>query len=234
MQHIRDTYKNTGTLYHGYCIEGDRDGIYRKLCIFLEEDLAFRIQGNTDYWVGDFDTFGIDESRMVKEIHTNKSFRSDSRKLYVIKANFLTIEAQNALLKVFEEPGEGNHFFIITPNADLLLPTLKSRLQIIRESFSSKDLPANKAARYFIQSSPAERLAQIKELMDEISDETKTKSDAVALSIAIIQELKKKKPTENWTAKDAEIFKELLICTDYLSARSSSTKMILEHIALLI
>lgn len=207
--------------------------MYKKLCVFFEDELNFNVQGNTDYWVGDFDTFGIDESRSVKEVHTNKSFRSDSRKIYVIKANFFTIEAQNALLKVFEEPGEGNHFFIVTPNSDLLLPTLKSRLQMVREESLEKDSPANKAARFFISSTPSERLTQIKELMEEIAEERKTKSDVIQFVYALIKELKKKKPAETWTKEDVSLFEELLKCADYMNARSASTKMILEHIALL-
>ena len=39
-----------------------------------------------------------------------------------------TVDAQNALLKIIESPAEGVHFFFVTPNADQLLETVRSRV----------------------------------------------------------------------------------------------------------
>lgn len=44
-----------------------------------------------------------------------------------------TTEAQNALLKVLEELGELHSFFIFTENIDSVLPTIRSRCQIVYE-----------------------------------------------------------------------------------------------------
>lgn len=49
---------------------------------------------------------------------------------FVILANTLTIEAQNALLKLFEDPPPDTVFHIVVPGQDRLLPTVRSRLQL--------------------------------------------------------------------------------------------------------
>jgi len=231
MQVIIETYKNTGSLYHGYCIEGERGAVFNRLCAFLEEDLEFTVRGNTDFWAEDFDSFGIDESRTLKEIHANKSFRTDSKKIYVIKTNSITREAQNALLKVFEEPGEGNHFFIITPTAEMLLPTLKSRLLIIK-SEQGQAPPYAVLAKNFLKKGLAQRLALVKEMVEEISEEKKTRTDAAAFVQAVLMEIKTQKPANEWSTKDAAVLSDVMECADYITDRSSSVKMILEHIAL--
>lgn len=46
-------------------------------------------------------------------------------------AQQMGIEAQNAFLKLLEEPPQNTHFILTAHNADSLLPTIRSRLQII-------------------------------------------------------------------------------------------------------
>lgn len=233
MELIRATYKNTGTIHHGYCIAGDRNEIFNNLCVFFEEDFNFPIKSNADFWVEEFDAFGIDDSRRVKEVHATKSFRTDSRKVYVIKANSITREAQNALLKIFEEPSPGNHFFIITPSTETLLPTLRSRLQVIE--FHTTSLDENvKKAEAFIHASPGERLEIVKKLVEEIANEEKTKSDAVAFVSHIERVIHDKKEITKLSPYDVHVFSEIIKCRGYLTDRSSSVKMILEHLSLTI
>lgn len=55
---------------------------------------------------------------------------STRKTAHIIDAHCLTIPAQNALLKTLEEPPEYLDLILITPNANLLLPTIRSRCQI--------------------------------------------------------------------------------------------------------
>lgn len=57
--------------------------------------------------------------------------QSKAKSIIVHHANTLTIEAQNALLKMLEEPPSFVFIFLLTPKADVLLPTILSRCQII-------------------------------------------------------------------------------------------------------
>ena len=55
---------------------------------------------------------------------------SPRKTAHLLSAHCLTIPAQNALLKTLEEPPEYLDLILITPNANLLLPTIRSRCQI--------------------------------------------------------------------------------------------------------
>ncbi len=63
-------------------------------------------------------------------------------KLYIIgHAERMTIQAQNSLLKILEEPPEGAIFFLLCENRAALLPTVLSRVQrLTMESFSDDAL----------------------------------------------------------------------------------------------
>ena len=72
----------------------------------------------------------------MKDRQQKKSL-DGGKKIFVISTNSITREAQNSLLKIFEEPTEGTHFFLILSSSRILIPTLKSRLHVI-PSISSK------------------------------------------------------------------------------------------------
>ena len=58
---------------------------------------------------------------------------SSPHKIYIIpEADLLTIQAQNALLKTIEEPPEYAIIFLLTENAESLLPTIRSRCVILK------------------------------------------------------------------------------------------------------
>lgn len=63
-------------------------------------------------------------------------------KLYIIgHAERMTVQAQNSLLKILEEPPEGAIFFLLCENRSALLPTVLSRVQrLTMESFSDDAL----------------------------------------------------------------------------------------------
>lgn len=78
------------------------------------------------------ESFKIDDVRsLLKNIYLAPN--ESDRKIYIIgKAHTMTVQAQNALLKAFEEPPEGVVFFILTEKTEALLPTVLSRGVIIR------------------------------------------------------------------------------------------------------
>ena len=80
-------------------------------------------------------TIGI--SQVKQAIVWMKTFKTaTSGKLLVIAtADLLTVEAQNALLKLIEEPGEGNRIVLTTAFPDVLLPTILSRCLLLTKLF---------------------------------------------------------------------------------------------------
>lgn len=74
-------------------------------------------------------SIGIDEARRIKEFLRQRPLVSPFRTVVIGDAERLTGEAQNALLKVSEEPPEYAIIILITRDPELLLPTLVSRFE---------------------------------------------------------------------------------------------------------
>lgn len=76
--------------------------------------------------------FKVDLVREIKRAVT-LSPNEGTRAVYILEgAEGMTVAAQNALLKVFEEPPVGTTFLIVTEKKEALLPTVRSRGRIIR------------------------------------------------------------------------------------------------------
>lgn len=91
--------------------------------------MNFKIQGNPDFWNEKYESFGIDEARKIKEIQTRKSF--GDKKIFILSCNSMTTEAQNSLLKLLKNH-QVEHIFIVADSSEIFLPTLKSRMLIIK------------------------------------------------------------------------------------------------------
>ena len=74
------------------------------------------------------DSIGIDAAREVKTFLWQKPNMSTRRTLIIDNAELLTTEAQNALLKITEEPPTSSLLILITSDIESVLPTIVSRL----------------------------------------------------------------------------------------------------------
>jgi len=201
-------------LHHAYLIESAPQSGERFL-VNLFEKLGFNSLGNPDFYAFESDSFLVDDARLLNIRAQNKAF--GERKIFVIKNSKLNREAQNALLKTLEEPTENTHFFILLPERDLLLPTLLSRLQIIRlHEEGEKNLEAEK----FLALPPKDRLDFAKKFAD------KEKPLAPFLD-AILLELKNK------NAGKGEVEKVFTL-RKFADDPAASTRLILEHLALVL
>lgn len=83
----------------------------------------------------------VDAVRLIRTSSVIKAGDLDV-KAYIIKnSELMTQQAQNAFLKILEEPTQGVYFFLLTTNASALLPTVRSRAPVVRtEVFSVDDL----------------------------------------------------------------------------------------------
>lgn len=225
MQLVRDHFKATQTLHHAYILEGDQEASHKEVCLFCEEDLSFRTRGNVDFVYEAYDTFKIEHARQLHDLQLNKT-RAGSRKIFVVSFNFITNQAQNALLKVLEEPTQGTHFFILTPSAHVFLPTVLSRVTLIK----MKGAGAHADVATFLESSYGDRMKYVAKLVKQIRDEKASKADALALLRGLVVALHAQAKTKD----DFVVLQELQSLTSYLEDSSASTKMLLEHAALVI
>ncbi len=132
-------------LHHAYLIVGSKTEGENYFAVLLNE-LGLREAGNPDFHGYRMDSFDIESAREVRDKAREKPF--GEKKIFLISAERFTHQAQNALLKTFEEPSGNVHFFILLNAPDLLLLTLLSRMQIIRpQQGNHSALPASVLSR---------------------------------------------------------------------------------------
>ena len=73
--------------------------------------------------------WGIDEVRKISNFLSQKPFSHQSKIVIINQAHHLNTEAQNALLKILEEPGDNNYLILTTNKIKTILPTIISRCQ---------------------------------------------------------------------------------------------------------
>lgn len=157
-------------------------------------------------------TFTVEDARAVTAAAAVRPLVASQRTL-VIAARTMTREAQNALLKILEEPPESICFHIITPSLQSLLPTLRSRLFLVTTTIS---LQKSEVWSEFCKSSYKDRLSQI---ADAASKKNIEWIDAVAAG----------------ALSDSQIPKETaLLLDEHLRRSGASKKMLLEAVALAI
>ncbi len=133
-KYITNSIRNN-KINHAYMFEGI-DGIGKNL--FAKE--LGKILINIDNAESSPDYITIEPTGSSIKIAQIRELQSDiiikphsNYKIYVInKAQKMTVESQNALLKTLEEPPEYAIIILITNNKESLLPTIKSRCEIIK------------------------------------------------------------------------------------------------------
>lgn len=98
----------------------------------------------------------VEESQRVVKALQLKSYEGGKRVIFIWHADRMNIAAANKLLKVLEEPPENTYFILTTHHAEDILPTILSRLQIIRlKPFDHDEVMAFLKTQYDIQNEQA-------------------------------------------------------------------------------
>ena len=77
-------------------------------------------------------TYTIDEIRSIKKFFSQKPYNHQSKIAIIYDIDNLRPDAQNALLKTLEEPGENNYLILTTQKPSSLLATILSRTHHIK------------------------------------------------------------------------------------------------------
>ncbi len=202
-------------LHHANIILGPGD--HRHLVFgILEKDLNFNIHQNPDFLLLENESFGIDDARSLEKWAQGKPFTGEVKVSFLILGS-ITFEAQNALLKVLEEPPIGTYIFISLQNLGNILGTFLSRVRIL--DVAKNDKIENIDAQAFLHSKIKERLASARSLSKK-EDKSKMKD--------LIKNLEEVAYKEKASANH---MKNILRAKVFASARGSSPKMILEWLA---
>ena len=157
------------------------------------------------------------------------------RKIYCIpRAQDMRVEAQNALLKILEEPPSYGVFLLLTDNAEKLLPTVRSRCtelsltalpeNVLREALLKEFPQADPLMLTGVMGRSGGHLGQARQLMEESEDASENTlrflqayagADQLNLAKVLV-------PMEKWK-RDAlaqELEQWLLALSNALTARS--------------
>ncbi len=152
----------------------------------------------------------------------------NDEKVALISFHTATLPAQNAMLKILEEPRIGVHFILLTSNKDNLIDTVLSRVHEIknikRESINNKDVET------FLQTKLESRikLPFIIELLARTDEEGRKDRESVREFILNISKvLSDKKVLPHYITETIQV-------ASYASDPSVSGKALFEYLALLL
>ena len=215
-------------LFHAYIVSGPRDTARLHISELLSPYGAFG-SGNPDYLFSEFVSFAVDDARNLRSWQELSAV--GERKVCVICTDFITPEAQNALLKTFEEPVSNTHLFFVVPKADILLPTFLSRVRHVKVQQGAFDATQADA---FLGMKAGERIALIQKITAK-SDEDDASAEVRERAISLIESLEQlysKKMREGEDCEYVKQIEDLLRFKKYLYMPGASVKAILETIAL--
>lgn len=231
-------------MHHAYLIEGDGDEIIPEVLAFLQ-GLGVATLGNVDVRQIRLDTFKIEDARNVKSYVSQRGI-SAGKRIFIISVNNILYEAQNSLLKIFEEPAEDTHFFLIMPDTGGLLKTFISRFYIINSEQGLETEAKN--AEKFIKMPLQSRLDFIKDLLaeeeaptpegvgvptfDESQNVGKDGPRAKALKFLNALESNLHQKTMSRMPLDTEFFNHFFKVREFLRMPGSSAKTLMESVAL--
>ncbi len=133
-KYMINSIKN-GKINHAYMFEGI-EGVGKET--FANELAALLLEGNNLENIPDCIRIKPDGNSIkiaqIRNLQSDIVIKPHKKyKIYIIdKAEKMTVEAQNALLKTLEEPPEYAIIILIANNKESLLPTIKSRCEIIK------------------------------------------------------------------------------------------------------
>lgn len=173
----------------------------------------------------DHTVFDIDTARTLIS-WANTPYEGE--KIALISFHTITIPAQNALLKILEEPRAGVRFVLVTSHRDALLPTLYSRLQ--ERQGDVVEYQENDLARLFLETSCTQRmkLPGILALLSATDEENRKDREQVKdFILSLVSILPKNENSHKNTLIGLEM-------ASYAADPSASGKALLEYLSLLL
>ena len=103
----------------------------------------------------------------VRELHGYAFQKTDgTERKIVLSTPHISFQAQNALLKVMEEAGQGTYFFLCLPQGAEILSTLRSRCYLVDKDSTHMAEPSEHFKK-FVAAPAKKRLKMIEEIWDQ-------------------------------------------------------------------
>lgn len=209
--------------HHAYLIEGPL-ALLPSVAKSARALFGFPEAHSPDVLVQAFEKLGVEEAATLRQQAGLKS--SSGKALFVVGFSLIMSEAQQALLKLLEEPQEGTTFVLLAPHG-ALLPTVRSRTLPYPEILVEK--AEKSSAAVFLTAPYKVRSAQVASLLKEEGGEReRVRAFLQELEAALYAIL----PKTNRQKEIAEGLSDIAHIRSYVGDRSPSLKMLLEHLAL--
>jgi DNA polymerase III delta prime subunit len=184
------------------------------------------LKKNPDLYTRIYMHFGADEAR---ELRTRASMRAiGDRRVFIVVAASMTIEAQNILLKTIEEPSGDALFIFIVPSPEALLPTVRSRAQILKVEDNS--IHEEAGARKFLSGDTVVRLELLKPLLEKGDDDRRDIGSLITLLSSLERIV--------GNVKDAQVkrsgLRSIYLARKYITDKGALAKTLLEQVALIV
>lgn len=192
----------------------------------LLEREGINTKGNADLFARVYGHFTIEDARSLRDRATRAAIASD-RRVFVIAAPVIAADAQNTLLKTIEEPAGNALFIFLVPSPEILLPTVKSRSQIL-------DLPDAASVpmvdgKKFLNATENARLDMLKPLLEKDKDDRRDIGAIITFLSSLERIVATVKPLERVKGLEA-IYRARKHITD----KGALVKPLLEQVALLV
>jgi len=191
----------------------------------LEGD-GIKTSGNPDMYIRRFGNFGIDGARELSEKAAMRAV-GGSRRYFVITVDAITAEAQNALLKTLEDPPGDAVFIFIHPAPQTLLPTVRSRAQILDLAHIHQG-DALVDVLSFLKARPVERLELLKPMFEKGDDDKRDFGAILSFLSALERELGSSQRSHE------SGLHAVYRARRYIGDRGALVKPLLEQVALLV
>ncbi len=226
---MRMSTTKTAAQYVGaYFLQGDAralDELTRRLA-----SEGFIERGSPDLYMRSYRSFGIDEARELRERAQRKAISREGR-VFAVFVPSMTNDAQNALLKVLEEPPAGAVFFFIAPSPEMFLPTLRSRVQMLELAGErAKKESALVDPESFLAATREKRLEMLKPLYEHDEDEGRD----IGSVIGFLQALERRFAEEKLSKEMHEGLQAIYRARKFAGDKGSLLKALLEQMALLV
>jgi len=126
--------KIQGSLPHALLLEGqDGAGLFTVAANLGGPNVAALIQPTDTEGNVDISSKGIIRLAQIHELHSLTKGKAREMRVFIIDdADCMNVQAQNAFLKLLEEPTANVHFILTAHRSHVLLPTVLSRVQRVR------------------------------------------------------------------------------------------------------
>src|SRR6185369_3485185 len=220
--------------HHAFVIEAEAEKGIHIAQEWAKKELGMTIEQNPDIAVLRHGLFSVADARKVAEVVAGAPFAGE-HKVVIIAASRAYHEAQNALLKVFEEPAPGTYLFLVLPTLGGLLPTLRSRTQALDSSLNVGPRRSHmpEEVEEFLKATKERRSALIAKLTSGKDEEARRahREEAIALvnGIEAVAYAKKER-----SVPITALLSDIAALRGTLYDRSAPVKMILEHLSLVL